>query len=125
MRYPRTFAVAFAAVALSACETATKTTSLPLAVTADATALTLQNPNAWPVFYLAINPASLADYALCMDPTSCPKVAARGSARVSLAEVAGYQVGMASVQVSQWRLERSLSGDYEATDMRSVTVSLR
>jgi hypothetical protein len=77
------------------------------------------------VFYLAINPASLADYALCMDPTSCPKVAARGSARVSLAEVAGYQVGMASVQVSQWRLERSLSGDYEATDMRSVTVSLR
>jgi len=121
----RIFALAFAATAVSACETPTNSTSQPLAVSADATTLTLQNPNGWPVFYLATNPASLADYALCMDPTSCPKVAARASVRVPLTEVAGYQAGMTGVDVFQYRLQRSISGDYQATDTRSVSVALR
>jgi hypothetical protein len=125
MRYPRIRALAFAALALSACETPTNVSSLPLAVTVDATALTLSNPNGWPVFYLAMNPNSLADYALCTDPASCPSVAARGSARVPLTEIAGYEAGISSVQVTQWRLQRSVAGDYEATDIHSVNVALR
>ena len=125
MRHPRLLALAFAALAFSACETPTNASSLPLAVTADATALSLSNPNGWPLFYLAINPNSLADYALCTDPQSCPSVAARGSARVPLTDIAGYESGISGVQVTQWRLQRSVSGDYEATDIRSVNVSLR
>jgi hypothetical protein len=115
----------FAAVALSACATPTNTATQLLAVTADATTLTLQNLNGWPVFYLATNPASLADYALCTDPASCPKVDARASVRVPLTDVIGYQVGTASIEVFQYRLQRNVSGDYEATDLRSVSVTLR
>ena len=125
MRHPRILALSFAALAVAACESPTNVSSLPLAVTSDATALTLRNPNGWPVFYLAINPNSLAEYALCVDPASCPSVAARGSARVPLTEIAGYEAGISGVQVTQWRLQRSVAGDYEATDIRYLNVSLR
>ncbi|HZI43072.1 MAG TPA: hypothetical protein VFD67_15240 [Gemmatimonadaceae bacterium] len=128
MRVPRIFAVILASLTLGACETSTSPASQPLSVSADGTALTLRNPNAWPVFYLAMDPRMLAvaELALCRDPSSsCPRVAAFGTVRLPYSEISGYQSDETQARVMHWRLHRQMSGDYEATDIQSVDVSLR
>ncbi|HEY2374983.1 MAG TPA: hypothetical protein VGH98_03315 [Gemmatimonadaceae bacterium] len=132
MRTSRALALALAALTLLACETSTSPVSQRLVVTSDGTALTLTNTNSWPVFYMAVDPnflattasGTVADFALCDDPSSCPRVAAKSSVRVPYSEIAGYHVGQTAVRVTQWRLQRSSSGNYEATDIQSADLDL-
>lgn len=127
MRTIRLFAVALATLTLVACETPTAPAQR-LTVSTDGSALTLRNPNVWPVFYMAIDPnmLALADFALCTDPaSSCPRVAALGTARFPYSEISGYHSGQTQARVIQWRLQRRTSGDYDATDIQSIDVSLR
>ena len=133
MRNRRIFAVALATLTLLGCETPTSPASQLLTVTADGSALTLKNPNSWPVFYMVVDPGFLAsangiiaDYALCTDPASnCPRVAARGTVRVPYADIFGYYAGLSNIRVTQWRVHRRPSGEYEATDIQYVDASLR
>ena len=134
MRNLRVLALALATRTLLACATPTSPASQLLDVEADGSALTLKNPNGWPVFYIAVNPGYLAssakgviaDFALCTDPSSnCPRVAARATVRVPYAEIAGYYVGLPSVQVTQWRVQRRSSGEYVATDIQYRDAPLR
>lgn len=127
MRTIRLFAVALATLTLVACETPTAPPQR-LTVSSDGGALTLRNPNAWPVFYMAIdaNTLALADFALCTDPaSSCPRVAAFGTARLPYSDILGYHGGQTQARVIHWRLQRRTSGDYDATDIQSIDVSLR
>jgi hypothetical protein len=128
MRNLRSFAVALATLTLLACEAPTSTASQLLAVSADGTALALRNPNAWPVFYLAVDPnfLALADFALCTNPDSdCPRVPAFGTVRVPYTDIAGNHTGQTTVRVMQWRLQRTASGEYEATDLLWTDVALQ
>ncbi len=132
MRKLWALALTIASLTLLACETPTDPASQLLALSSDGSALTLTNPNSWPVFYMAVDPnilavasGTIADFALCTDPASCPRVAAKSSVRVPYAEIAGYHAGQASVQITQWRLRRSSSGDYEATDVQSADVNIQ
>src|SRR5436190_5298926 len=127
MRNPRVLAFALATLTLLACETPTSPASQPLQVEADGSALTLQNPNGWPVFYMAVNPGYLAansngliaDFALCTDPASnCPQVIARGMVRIPYSAIFGYYAGQSSVRVTQWRVQRRSWGEYEAVDVK-------
>jgi len=132
MRTLRALALTLASLTLFGCETPTSPTSQRLLVSSDGRALTLTNPNSWPVFYMAIDPntlavasGSLADFALCTNPSACPRVAAKASVRVPYVEIGGYHVGQAAVRVTQWRLRRSSSGDYEATDIQSLDAAIQ
>ena len=134
MRNPRVFALVLGTLMLLACETPTSPPSQLLNVEADGGALTLKNPNDWPVFYLAVNPGYLAasakgvlaDFALCTDPSSnCPRVAARASVRVPYAEIVGYYAGLSSVHITQWRVQRHSSGEFVAMDIKYLDAPLR
>jgi hypothetical protein len=134
MRNPRVLGLALATLTLLACETPTSPPSQLLHVEADGSALTLKNPNDWPLFYIAANEGFLAasakgviaDFALCTDPSSnCPRVAARATIRVPYAEIVGYYAGLPSVHITQWRVQRRSSGEYAAMDIRSLDAPLR
>jgi hypothetical protein len=132
MRKLRALALTIASVTLLACETPTDPASQLLALSSDGSALTLTNPNSWPVFYMAVDPSllavasgTIADFALCSDPPSCPRVAAKSSVRVPYEEIAGYHAGQASVHITQWRLRRSSSGAYEPNDVQAVDANIQ
>ena len=127
MRTKLTIAFAIALVTLSSCRSTTSPTTRFLTVSTDGSAMTLQNPNAWPVFYFAVDPNFLAllDFVLCSDPSSsCPRVPALGTSRVPYSDIAGYHDGQKDVVIYQWRLERKSDGTYTTTDLRTVTVPL-
>ena len=116
-----------AALAL-ACSSPTGTEPRPLRVVAAASTVTMENPNAWPVFYLVANPQFLAlvDFALCEDPSSaCPRVPPRGTVHVAYADIAGYEPGETEATLMQWRLERQLDGTYRSRDFQATTLGLR
>jgi hypothetical protein len=126
MRKLRLLALALA-VGSVACHSTTSVTSELLTVAADGSALTLKNPNPWPVFYIAADPGflALADYALCVNPESnCPRVAARSTVRVPYSDIAGYNAASKDVVIMQWRLQRELSGSYTAIDFSSLQLRL-
>lgn len=132
MRTLRAIALTLASLTLLACETPTAPASQPLVLSSDGTALTLTNSNSWPVFYMAIDPnilalasGTIADFALCTDPVTCPRVAGKSSVRVPYAEIAGYHAGLASVHVTQWRLRRGSTGDYEPVDVQAVDANIQ
>ena len=131
MRRKYALAMALATVTLSSCRSTTAPTSPTgqlLNISTDGRAITLENRNAWPVFYFAVDPGFLAliDFALCNDPaSSCPRVPALGSSRVAYGDIAGYHTGEADVVIYQWRLERKADGTYTATQLHTVTVPLR
>jgi hypothetical protein len=115
------------AVAALACSSPTGTEPRQLRVIATANTVTMENPNAWPVFYIVANPnfLALADFALCEDPASnCPRVPAKGTAHVAYADIAGYEVGETEATLMEWRLERQLDGSYRAKDFQTTTVQL-
>ena len=121
-------AMALATVTLSSCRSTTSPSGQLLNISTDGSAITLENRNAWPVFYFAVDPGFLAliDFALCNDPASnCPRVPALGSSRVAYGDIAGYHTGEADVVNYQWRLERKADGTYTTTQQRTVTVPLR
>ena len=123
----RALALTCASLTLLACETPTSPASQRLTLSSDGSALTLRNPNSWPVFYLLLDPDILAgvDYVLCTDPATCRRVAAKSSARVPYTEIVGYHAGQVAILLTQWRIRRSSSGDYEATDVQSFEASLQ
>ena len=129
MRMLRALALTITSVTLLACETPTAPASQLLSLSSNGSALTLTNPNSWPVFYMAMDSnlltALAGDFALCTDPPSCPRVAAKSSVRVPYTEIAGYRSGLAAVHIIQWRLRRSASGDYEATDVHWVDTNIQ
>lgn len=131
MRTLRAFALTIAALTLLACETPTDPASQLLALSSNGSVLTLTNPNSWPVFYSVVDPnwlalgdRELALSAPCADP-ACPHVLARSSVRVPYSAIGGYHAGLASVQITQWRLSRSSSGDYRAIDVRSDEANIQ
>ena len=113
------------AVALLACTSPTEPRQLR--VLAAANTVTMENPNAWPVFYLLANPEFLAvvNLAVCEDPSSqCPRVPPRGSVHVAYSDILGYAAGETSATLWQWRLVRQLDGTYRSSDFQTMTVSL-
>ena len=132
MRTLRALALTIASLTLLACETPTNPASQLLAISSDGNALTLTNPNSWPVFYMVADPGLLAvasgvisDFALCTDPPTCPRVAGKSSVRVPYSHIAGYHAGQAAVRLTQWRIHRGSSGDYEATDIQSLDANIQ
>ena len=132
MRTLRAIALTLAALTLLACETPTAPASQPLVVSSDGSALTLTNSNSWPVFYMALDPnilavasGTIADFALCANPASCPSVPGKSNVRVPYTDIAGYYPGLSSVQVTQWRLRRSSTGDYAVIDVQSVDANIQ
>ena len=122
----RVFVLTCASLTLLACETPTSPPSQLLTASSDGSALTLTNPNSWPVFYMAMDPYVLAgDYTLCTDPPACPRVAAKSIARVPYTELVGYRTGQTAIHLIQWRIRRSSSGGYEATDVHSFDANLQ
>lgn len=111
-----------------ACSSPTGTEPRPLRVVAAANTVTIENPNAWPVFYLVANPQFLAlvDFALCEDPSSsCPRVPPRGSVHVAYTDIAGYEPGETEATLMQWRLERQVDGTYRSRDFQTTPLGLR
>lgn len=132
MRMLRLLALTSASLALLACETPTAPASQRLGLSSDGAALTLTNPNSWPVFYLTMDPNILAgvdgiitDYALCTDPPTCARVAAKSTVRVPYTHIDGYHAGQVAVHLTQWRIRRRSSGEYEATDIQSFDATLQ
>ena len=123
----RTPALIVAALTLLACETPTQPSSQLLTLSSDGTALTLTNRNSWPVFYMVVDPNMLAllDFALCEDPATCPRVAAKSSVRVPYTDIIGYHPGQAAVHFTQWRLRQNSSGDYDATDIQGADANIQ
>ena len=128
----RVLALTCASLTLLACETPTSPASQLLKLSSDGSAFTLTNPNSWPVFYRAFNPNILAgvdgaigDYALCTNPPTCPRVAAKSRVRVPYTDIDGYYAGQVAIQLTQWRIRRTSSGDYEATDVQSFDANLQ
>lgn len=113
--------------ALIACSSATEPASTQLRVTSDGSAMMLENPNDWAIFYLAINPNWLAliDIGPCTDPAICPHVDAHGTARVPYSSIGGYEAGLKSVTLYQWRVRRRLDGEYEMIDRQQADVAIQ
>ena len=128
----RALTLTLASLALLGCETPTAPASRPLALSSDGSTLTITNPNSWPVFYMVVDPnilalasGTIADFSLCTDPTTCPRVAAKSSVRVAYAEIVGYHAGQSAVRLTQWRLRRNSGGGYEATDIQSTDANIQ
>jgi len=115
------------AVAVLACSSPTGSEPRELRVIAAASTVTMENPNAWPVFYLVVNPnfLALADFALCEDPeANCPRIPPRGTAHVAYTDIAGYEPGETEATLWQWRLERQPDGTYRSKDFKATTIAL-
>ena len=128
MRTKYALAIALATVTLSSCKSTTSPTGQLLNISTGGSAITLENRNAWPVFYFAVDPGFLAliDFALCTDPaSSCPRVPALGTSRVPYSDIAGYHAGQTDVVIWQWRLERDSKGAYTVTELHTITVPLK
>src|SRR3989440_12091058 len=128
MRRKYALAMALATVTLSSCRSTTSPSGQLLNISTDGSAITLENRNAWPVFYFAVDPGFLAliDFALCNDPASnCPRVPALGSSRVAYGDIAGDHTGEADVVTYQWRLGRKADGTCTTAQLHTVTVPLR
>src|SRR2546423_13599663 len=113
MRRKSALAMALATVTLSSCRSTTSPSGQLLNISTDGRAITLENRNAWPVFYFAVDPGFLAliDFALCNDPaSSCLRVPALGSSRVAYGDIAGYHTGEADVVIYQWRFGGEAGG---------------
>jgi hypothetical protein len=114
------------AVVVLACTSPTEPRQLR--VIAAANAVTMENPNDWPVFYVLANPGFLAlvDLALCEDPASnCPRVPPHGTVHVSYSDIVGYDAAETEATLMHWRLERQVDGTYRSRDFQTVNVGLR
>jgi hypothetical protein len=114
-------------LAIGACRSSTEPGVRALRITTDDIGLTLQNPNPWPVFYMAVNENSLAllDYALCEDPTSgCPRVLPGETVSLPYSKVSAYDGSTTQILVIQWLLKRKAGGGYSATDVFSTHVTV-
>lgn len=127
MKTFRALPCALLGLAALACNSPTGTDSRELRVVAAANAVTMENPNDWPVFYLLANPQFLAvaDLVLCENPnSSCERVPARGSSHVAYTSIVGFQAGEREATLWQWRLERQVDGTYRSTNFHATTVVL-
>ncbi|HEY2853983.1 MAG TPA: hypothetical protein VGJ18_14105 [Gemmatimonadaceae bacterium] len=125
MRLARAFLLV-SAVASSACNSPTNPSYQPLRPSSNGTAVTLENPNAVPIYYMLANPEflALADFAACVSP-SCPNVPAHGAVHVPYTQIAGYEQSESTATLSQWRLTISPSGTNQRSDFGAVDVPLR
>ena len=126
MRHSRLSFFAVWLIAIGACSSATEPHSTQLRASSDGSAVTLENPNDWAIYYVIVNPNLLAvmDWAPCTDAATCPHVTAHGSFRVAYADIGGYQSGETTATIYQWRVRRRLTGEYETTDLQQSTVLL-
>ena len=117
------------AVAVLGCSSSTSPTSQLLTLSSNGNELTLENQNAWPVYYVALNANRLALYdgALCDDPTSaCPRVPGHSHVSIPYATIWSYEAGQKiTVQVMQWGLARQPNGTYKPTDVQSQQTTLQ
>ena len=121
--------LALAAGTILGCSSPTSTTSELLSLSSNGSTLTLENPNNWTVFYMALNANQLAlfDGAMCDDPSStCPRVPPRSSISIPYDHIWAYSPGThITVQVVQWRLEPQLNGRYRTTQVQSQQTELQ
>jgi hypothetical protein len=127
MQAIRALAFGIAASLLVSCRSTTEPKAQRLGISTNDIGLTLDNPNPWPVYYLAINAGSLvvADYALCSNPaSSCPRVPPRARVTLPFHDVIGYEPGTTEIVVTQWLLRRLPDGSYEPTNVSSTQVTV-
>jgi hypothetical protein len=126
MRTLRVLALGIGVTLLAGCRSATEPKAQLLHISTGDIGLTLQNPNPWPVFYIAVDPTALIaiDYAPCNDPSTCPHVPPGGSVNIAYHDVAGYHVGTMDIVVTQWLLQRNRDGSYSGTNIQSIRVTV-
>jgi len=125
MRLARVFLLA-SAVGSFACNSPTNPSYQPLSPSSNGTVVTLENPNAVPIYYMLANPRFLAvaDLATCMNP-SCPNVPAHGAVHVPYTQIAGYDQSESTATLLQWRLTVSHNRTNQQSDFGAVDVPLR
>ena len=114
-------------LALPACRSSVEPAGAPLDFASDNAAITLTNPNPWPVYYTTMDPEFLALYdgIPCPDPTlNCQHVPANGSLRIPFTDIMGFSASSTKVLLWEYRLVPKKSG-YEQRDFFSRTFTVR
>ena len=116
-------ATAFA-LTLAACgdSTAPTVSNGVLSATFEATGLRLANSGDEKLYYLVTVAGTLAQFAGCNDPATCPAVEAHGSRLVPWTEVFPDGSERTEYAVYSWRLVRASSGNYEPVYLEILTA---
>lgn len=127
-RFGRIVALLAICIAPVSCRDAIAPDSTPLGFTSNGTAVTLTNANGWPMYYMVVDPNTLAllDYVLCTNPaSSCPRVPAHGSVQLTYDQILGHSSGSTKAQLIEYRLELTSPGHYEQRDFQTRTFDLQ
>jgi hypothetical protein len=90
--------------------------------------LTLINPTDRTIYYAVFErewaEKGLFIWGQCTDAPRCPSIPPRGSVRIPLSEVNGYNPRAREARVYYWFLVPEPNGGYRVTDMRSLVAPL-
>jgi len=120
------FVVTAALCIAVACSNSVGLTVERLAVQAAPPVLLLTNQSPAPVYYLAMNRASLAaaNWAFCSDPTRCTGLNPGVSTSLPYAQIGGYTQGAREAVVFWWHLIPATGTGFRPDSIRAVVVAL-
>jgi hypothetical protein len=123
MRIP----VLLGALALLACTESTAPHTDLLRATAHTRQVRLASLSAEFVYFMVVERefSALAQFVICRDPLSCPRVSPRETVHVQYSEIAGYQPGAREAVVLHWRLVPAESGGFAPDSVRGLVIQLR
>jgi len=120
------FVVSAALCIAVACSNSAGLTVERLAVQAAPPVLLLTNQSPAPVYYLAMNRASLAaaNWAFCSDPTRCTGLNPGVSTSLPYAQIGGYTQGAREAVVFWWHLIPATGAGFRPDSIRALVVAL-
>jgi hypothetical protein len=119
----------FVSAALCIAVACSNSTGLPverLAVQVAPPVLLLTNQSPAPIYFLAMNRASLAaaNWAFCSDPTRCIALNPGVSTALPYAQIGGYTQGAREAVVYWWHLIRATGTGFRPDSIRAVVAAL-